>query len=169
MSDVDESSTTLAVPATGEVVLLLDVPGGWIVGDADGVVAVVVRSASPSGFRTNAMVQLTTVPAVTTLDDLAAAAAERFDATHDAVEARGERPVCVGDAAGVVRLVCFDLGPSAARLAQLQLVVDAGLSGAGRTVFTVAVTCAADDLPELGDELASLVSGALLVRSDDQP
>jgi hypothetical protein len=166
---------TVHVAVPGGAVLLLDVLPGWAVGDTGGVAAVLVRERPPSGFRTNAMVQTTTVPATVTLDDVVAAAGARFAATHGAVDDRGSRPTRMGEADGIVRLVCFDLGPQAVRLAQLQAFVDGGVVGGDgttaerRAVVTVALTCAAVDLPELGDELAAVVRRARLVRPDDQP
>jgi hypothetical protein len=192
----DAATGAAVATAPGGAVLVLDVPDGWTLGDADGVAAVLVRETSPSGFRTNAMVQATTVPAAVSLDDVVVAIAARAAATYDAVDERGCRPTRAGDAVGVVRLVCFDLGPHAARLAQLQLVLDAGpgdarpgdaqpgdawpgdagpgarapADGPGRrAVFTVALTCAAVDLPELGEELAAVVRTARVLRPAPQP
>jgi hypothetical protein len=181
MSAADEGTAaagprthTAVATAPGGAALLLDVPPGWRLGDTARVAAVLARETSPSGFRTNAMVQVATVPASTSLDEVVAVASARFAATHDAVDERGRRPTCAGQAPGIVRLVCFDLGPQAYRLVQLQLFVDGGSCDAGppeaaiagRVIFTIGLTCAAIDLPELGEELAELVRSVRVQGTD---
>lgn len=154
-------SGEVTVPGPHGVALTLTVPAGWAVGDAAGIAAMLVRDATVSGFRTNVTVQVVTVPPAIEVGDVAAEAARRFAADHAAVDERGTHV----SAGRVVRMVCADVGPGATRVAQLQAFVDGGVHGepARRVVFTIAGTSLADDLAELGAELATIVRRAEMV------
>lgn len=162
MSDV-------VVAGTAGASLVLPVPAGWWVGDSPGVAAVLVRESVPaSGVRTNVMLGHTRVHAAIGLDDIATRASDRLATANGAPEVRGAREVVSDTGRGLLRMVLFDAGPQAVRLAQLQGFFDAGGAPAAhdeprRDVWTVAATAAADDLAELGDELAQIVSAARVV------
>lgn len=170
--------------------LVVPVPDAWWVGDAPGLDAVLVRDEpSPGGFRTNAVLAVTPVAASIGLHDIAAHAVALVERRGGAPEVRGARPLDALGAPGLVRMVLFDAGPRAVRVAQLQAYLDgvppaggvqagsvpaacsparcspARCSPAVRPVWTIAVTALADDLPSLGAELAALVAGARVITA----
>lgn len=134
---------------------------------AAGVLGLVRPVHDPGTFHTNLIICRDEVLAAVELQDLAEASDRHMAASYDDVDLRGTEVANLGDAAALVTLRAFAIGPDARRVNQLQAIVDGGVDPLGgpeqtRVIYQLIATVAADRAEAYSNDIIDLVGGAMV-------